>query len=342
MLRENVSLTPFLSMALPSRARWLAEVSSVEQLAEAAQWARAHRHAPLLLGSGTNTVLQNDCAGLVIRMALPGVAVTQLSEDEVQLQVSAGEDWPQLVRRCQRQGWSGLENLAMIPGSAGAAPVRNIGAYGAELSQVLQRVEVFDLAGGAGGQLSAKDCRLGYRSSLFLAPQSGRLAITAVHLRLKKSPSAVAARQLTHPQVRQRLREAGCRLDAVSSEQLYRTVCALRTEKLPDPAQLPNVGSFFTNPLISPPHCEQLRAELPDMPYRCESDGCRVSAAWLISQAGWKGRRRGSVGVWERHALILTNYGGGSGRQLVALAEEIRTDVAHRYGVELEYEPRIY
>ncbi len=282
-------------------------------------------------------VLAGDVAGLVIRPALEGIGVFGESDTEVTVCVAAGENWHAFVERSLRQGHYGLENLALIPGTVGAAPIQNIGAYGVELESFVYRVHAIDIASGEDLTLGAQDCAFGYRDSVFKHALRDRLVITAIDLKLPLQPHVNA----DYPSLAACLAEQG--VASPTPADVFAAVVAIRSARLPNPADMPNAGSFFKNPMVDDGFASKLKADNPDMPVFAAGDGAsKLSAAWLIEQCGWKGRVRGGVGVHDRHSLVLVNRGGGRGSELLALAADIRQSVADAFGVELEIEPRIY
>jgi len=328
----NVALTPYTTLALPGQAEFLCKVASEQDLDAALAFARDNSLPITLLAGGSNTLINGSVSGLLILIAMRGKWVLEEDESSVTLRVAAGECWHALVEDCLRQGWYGLENLALIPGSVGAAPVQNIGAYGVELAALLREVEVVYLDSGRRGTLSAADCELGYRDSIFKRGLRGKVVITAIVIRLRKDPCP----NLEYPE----LARAVSHLENPSPRDLFEAVCGLRRSKLPDPQVLPNAGSFFKNPVLDRETAQHLLTLFPDIPRYPQRGGeIKFPAAWLIERAGWKGLRRGSVGVHERQALVLVHYGGGSGASLLALADAIAEDVRERYGVSLEMEP---
>ncbi|MFA5630799.1 MAG: UDP-N-acetylmuramate dehydrogenase [Porticoccaceae bacterium] len=329
---ENVSLTPYTTLALPGEAEFFCRVESDEDLEDALTHARDRRLAITLLGGGSNTVVNGRVSGLVILMATRALRILAEDADSVTLRVAAGENWHELVAYCLARGWHGLENLALIPGSAGAAPVQNIGAYGVELASLLCAVEVVHCHDGRHQTLSAAECELRYRDSIFKHALRGKVVIKAIVVRLTKKGRA----NLAYPELANTLRH----LANPGPQDVFEAVCALRRSKLPDPQELANAGSFFKNPVLAAAAAQRLIAQCPDIPRYPQADGAvKFPAAWLIDRAGWKGVRRGAVGVHDRQALVLVHQGGGTGAQLLALAAAIADDVRARYGVALEAEP---
>ncbi len=330
---RDASLQACNTLALPGRAEYLCTANCLEELHEALAYAHQRRLAVTLLGGGSNVVVAADVPGLVLRLALRGVeAEAPTAENTIRVRAAAGENWHQLVSHCLAQGWHGLENLALIPGWVGAAPIQNIGAYGVELASRFVELQAVDLASGETLVLNGADCRFGYRDSIFKGELKGRVAITAVTLALHPRPDVC----LDYPE----LRAALSQVDAPGPRQVYEAVCALRRAKLPDPAQRPNAGSFFKNPVIAADRAAVLRRHYPDLPgYPLPGGVEKIPAAWLIDRAGWKGRRLGPVGVHDRQALVLVHFGAGTGRDLLALASAIAEDVRLRFAIDLELEP---
>lgn len=341
-LREHVDLQPFNTLALPARARYFLEAATPLEVAAASAWSEANGVPLLVLGGGSNIVLRGDWPGLVLRVAIAGRRIEDLG-GAVRVAIGAGENWHELVQWSLREGLYGIENLTSIPGTVGAAPIQNIGAYGVELRDVLDGVRGIALPGaplpsavrrvGELVELSAADCELGYRDSIFKHALRDRFIITEVALRLSRRHAPV----LTYPPLDE--------LHAPDAAQIEQTVRALRQRKLPDPAELPNVGSFFKNPVVDAAHFARLRAQHADIPSFDAPAGVKLPAAWLVDRCGWKGRRQGDVGVHEKQALVLVNYArgaAGAAAQLLALAAAIQSDVRNAFGVELEMEPTVY
>jgi UDP-N-acetylmuramate dehydrogenase len=332
---EDVDLSAMNTLRLPARARYFVAVTRVSELIDALAWAAAEGQETLLLGGGSNLVLAGDYRGLVIRMDCPGRRWEDVSEQTATLVLGAGENWHEAVIHAASEGYRGIENLALIPGTTGAAPVQNIGAYGVELKDTLVSVTAYDCALGKVVTLANADCRFSYRDSLF-KQEAGRYIIVEIRLRLSLGrPFELGYGELEACIAG--LAEPGSLTPLAVAE----AVMAIRARKLPDPAQLPNAGSFFKNPLVSLAKWEALKAHMPGIVGFPAEAGAKLAAAWLIDQCGWKGYRNDTVGVHDRQALVLVNHNGGTGRDLLALAERIQDDVKRRFGVTLEVEPRI-
>lgn len=330
---EHIDLQALNTLALPARARYFARIDDGAQLAGAVAWAQA-RHLPLLvLGGGSNLILNGDWPGLVLHIGLRGRRAEPVAGG-VLLHVAAGENWHELVQWSLAQGWYGLENLTLIPGTAGAAPIQNIGAYGVELADRLHSVRGWSIEEGRECELAAASCGLGYRDSIFKNALRDRFITTEITLKLSDNFLPV----LDYPA----LKEALAGTARPTALEVERAVRELRQSRLPDPARLPNAGSFFKNPVIDADRFGRLRAAYPQIPHFDAAGGVKIPAAWLVDQCGWKGRRSGAVGVHAQQALVLIHHGGGSGAELLALARAIQDDVLARFGIALELEPTVY
>ncbi|MCB1687273.1 MAG: UDP-N-acetylmuramate dehydrogenase [Halioglobus sp.] len=336
-IQRDKALRGYNTLALQARAQAFVTVSSEEELLAALAQARELKLPLVPLGEGSNVVLAGDVDALVLRQRCRGIQVLELGKDSVTLRVAAGENWHEFVHWALQQGYYGLENLALIPGTVGAAPIQNIGAYGVELCTTLQHVHAREIADGSAVSLANEDCQFGYRDSIFKRELRDRYVITAIDLQLSRRADVTTTYPaLTtyfgeHPHIE------------VTPQAVFDAVVAIRRSKLPDPAVVPNAGSFFKNPVIDAQVAAALLASHPDLPCFPQHDGSvKVSAAWMIERCGWKGFRRDNVGVHEQHALVLVNYGSDSGAQLLALAREIALSVQNAYRILLEIEPRVY
>lgn len=334
-IQADVSLKPYNTFAVDVTARFFVSVQSLEQLQAALAWADQQKVAVFLLGGGSNLLLTTDLDALVIHVQLHGIQVLSEDADFVQVEVQAGENWHGFVLWSLAQGLSGLENLSLIPGNVGAAPVQNIGAYGVELKDHLDSVLVLDRQSGQTQRLSNAQCQFAYRDSVFKR-ETGRRVILSVVFKLPKQPVL----QLDYGHLRSYLLEQ--HVLQPTALDVSRAVCEIRAEKLPDPKQLANAGSFFKNPVVSAEHAAQLRENHPNIVSFAQADGqVKLAAGWLIDQAGWKGVRHGDAGVHAKQALVLVNYGSASGQQLLELAAQIQADIHQRFAVELEIEPNV-
>lgn len=328
-----VSMREMNTLGLPAVADWLCSITSLEDVTQALEFARAKRIPVCVLGGGSNTVLRARVPGLVMKIANQGLEIIQEDEKSVTLRVAAGENWHELVINTLDRGWFGLENLALIPGNVGAAPIQNIGAYGVELSNFLEAVDIIDIATSEFSTLGVKECELGYRDSIFKNRLKNRVIIWSVRLTLSK----VALPNLGYPELARSVISA-----EPTPAEVANTVIRLRQSKLPDPEKIPNAGSFFKNPILSAEKARHLVSRLPDIPQYPQPDGSvKFPAAWLIDRAGWKGKRLDDVGVHDKQALVLVNYGDGSSAELLSLAEAIAGDIHNKFEINLEMEPVI-
>tara|TARA_Y100000758_G_scaffold301991_1_gene268948 strand:+ start:1367 stop:2392 length:1026 start_codon:yes stop_codon:yes gene_type:complete len=334
-LRDGVDLQPFNTMALAAPAAHFVQVRSDAELQAALALAEREGWLVTLFGGGSNMILAGPVPGLVIRMASRGRRVLSRGTEQVLIEAEAGENWHQLVCWSLDLGLNGLENLALIPGTVGAAPVQNIGAYGVELCDCFDSLQALDRQTGELCWFKRADCDFAYRDSRFKR-EAGRYVILRVRLSLARQPRlAVGYAPLAEAWKATGLRVPDARVVAA-------LVAQIRQSKLPDPAVLPNAGSFFKNPVVSADQAQGLAQRFPAMPQFAQADGSvKLAAAWLIDQAGWKGFRDGAAGVHKEQALVLVNHGGASGAQILQLAARIRADVLARYGVELEQEPPV-
>jgi UDP-N-acetylmuramate dehydrogenase len=334
VLQHNFSLQALNSFGIAARARAYVRVAELADLKQALADPALAALPRLVLGGGSNIVLTGDFPGLVLHMALNGKSVLAGDGDAVLVRAAAGENWHGFVEWTLDQGLGGLENLALIPGTVGAAPIQNIGAYGVEIKDRFHSLTVFDTGSGATFTMDADDCRFGYRDSVFKHTDAGRLVIIDVTFALPKQWRP----DLRYGELGQALSETG--VEAPSARQVADAVIAIRRRKLPDPAIIGNAGSFFKNPVVSAESCRRLLDTHPALVHHAQADGSeKLAAGWLIDQCGWKGKSLGPAGVYPKQALVLVNNGGASGADIMALAAAIEQDVRARYGVQLEPEP---
>ena len=335
-IQSGISLKPYNTFGIAARAERFAILRSEEDLRTILRANIAPLH---LLGGGSNVLLTKDLPGLVLRNELKGIHVEKETETEVIISAGAGELWHELVLWSLAHNFGGLENLSLIPGTVGAAPIQNIGAYGAELKDVFEKLEACDLERGERRIFRAEDCRFGYRNSIFKNELKGRCLITRVWLRLSKSPTL----NLSYRILADSLRNKGITDPGVC--EVSETVIAIRQSKLPDPARIGNAGSFFKNPEVPVQLYQSLKENYPDLPAfpLPGNDGqVKLAAAWLIEKAGWKGRRIGDAGVHEKQALVLVNYGNASGIDILNLAREIQHDILEKFAIDLQPEVNIW
>jgi UDP-N-acetylmuramate dehydrogenase len=336
LVQSGVSLKPFNSFGVDVRAQRFAEAHSDAEVREALAYAASNALPLLVIGGGSNLLLTADIQALVLRMATRGIRVLSDDGSQVVIEAEAGEPWHPFVQHTLAQGLSGLENLSLIPGTVGAAPMQNIGAYGVEIKDVFAGLTALDRQTGELRDFTLEECNFAYRDSLF-KQQPGRWLILRVRFTLNRT----AHLHLEYGPVRQRLTEQG--IDHPTPTDVSQAICSIRSEKLPDPAVLGNAGSFFKNPLVPAALVTRLKVEYPDLVAYAQPDGqMKLAAGWLIEKAGWKGFREADAGVHKLQALVLVNYGGATGLQLLALAQRIQADIWQRFSVELEMEPNRY
>ena len=335
---QEVSLQPYNSLALPAVAEYFCAVQDATELLAALEFARSKSLTVTPLGGGSNIVLAGDIAGLVLSVELKGLS-HRIVAQAVEVTFAAGENWHDQVQHCLQQGWYGLENLSLIPGNMGAAAIQNIGAYGVELADLFVSLTAIDKQSGETVKFDKAACEFGYRDSLFKNAGRDRYIIVDITLAL----STVAQINIQYPALQAAIDKPVGSAEKITPERVSEMVCQIRSSKLPDPKIIPNAGSFFKNPIIPQAQALELSREYPKMPSYAQINGdSKVPAGWLIEQCGFKGAVRGPVGVHDQQALVLVNSGGGSGAQLLALAEEVRVAVSQRFGIDLEIEPRVY
>lgn len=334
---SEVNLQNYNTLAVPARARYFVSLTDSDQLPEALAFAREHDLPLLVLGGGSNIVLREDFPGLVLHLNWRGRELIHSDDEFYWLKVAAGENWHQLVLYCLEQGYWGMENLALIPGSVGAAPIQNIGAYGVELKDLFAELEAWEIQSGKSVVFDTRACEFGYRDSVFKNSLRDRYIITSVTFKLRRQSKVV----LSYPALKAALPDRP--VEDIGPRELAEAVCRLRQEKLPDPAQTPNAGSFFKNPIVETRQFQRLQQDYPELvSYPVDDRRVKLAAAWLIDQAGWKGVTQGPVAVHSEQALVLTNPGRAMGSEVLALAERIQQSVKEKFGVQLEPEPRIY
>lgn len=334
--RYNVSLAAYTTLGVEVQARKFLSVTSEEQLKQVLKTGEACGEPCLILGGGSNVLFTDDYKGCILHMQIQGREVVMEDQDQVLLRIGAGENWHETVRYCVEKGWGGIENLSLIPGTAGAAPIQNIGAYGVELEEVFVNLEAIELASADKRVFTKEECGFGYRDSIFKDEQKGKFAITYITLRLLKQPRL----NISYGAVKSELERR--RIGNPTIKDVSDVVIDIRNSKLPDPAELGNAGSFFKNPVISTDAYKALQKTHAHIPgYPIDNEKVKVPAGWLIEQAGWKGKVTGNTGTYKQQALVIVNHGGASGKEILALAERIQASVASEFGIELVPEVNI-
>ncbi|WP_460610464.1 UDP-N-acetylmuramate dehydrogenase [Hymenobacter terrigena] len=341
-LEENVSLRPYNTFGLDVQARYFARFASADELRQLLKMPEVQTADKLILGGGSNLLFTQDFSGVVLKNEIRGLEIISEDADSqtALIRAGAGESWHGLVEYSLDQQLSGIENLSLIPGTVGAAPLQNIGAYGAELRDTFDHLEAVEISTGAGRVFMAGECGFGYRESVFKNVLKNQFVVTAVVLRLHRQ----ARPNVRYGAIAETLAELGIEGEPTPHD-VSRAVVHIRRSKLPDPAEIGNAGSFFKNPEISQARFDHLKSEYPELPGYPVPGGVKVPAGWLIERAGWKGLRRGpgagTHGVHARQALVLVNHGGATGSEVRQLAEEIISSVRQQFGIELHPEVNI-
>jgi len=335
IIQENISLKPYNTFGVEVSARWYTEINTEGDLTELfadPKWKTIER---LVLGGGSNLLLTKDFEGLVIRMNIKGIT-SRVKGEKVIVQAGAGEVWHQLVMYCVNNGFAGMENLSLIPGSVGASPIQNIGAYGVELKDVFKSCDAFEIETGRKLCFTKEQCEFGYRDSIFKNELKGKVIITSVTFTLSTS----AALNISYGAIGDELRSRGILHPTIKD--VSEVVSHIRVSKLPDPSTIGNSGSFFKNPIISTTKFAKLQSAFPDTVHFClPNSTVKLAAGWLIEQCGWKGKKVGETGTWKNQALVLVNYGNATGTAVYELSSQIIEDVKSKFGVVLEREVNV-
>ena len=334
-IQENVSLKNFNTFGIDVSAKYFVEIGHEDELVELfmdPQWQQIER---LVLGGGSNMLFVNDFDGLVIRMNIRGIE-HRINHNEVFVEAGAGEAWNDLVNFCVAREYAGVENLSLIPGSVGASPIQNIGAYGVELKDVLYSCHAFEIATGIFRKFTNEDCRFGYRDSIFKNELKEKYIITSVKFKLSIIPSL----NLKYGAIEQELSNRGITNPTI--KEVSQVVSHIRVSKLPDPSTIGNAGSFFKNPVIHKDQFQEVYSKFPEMVNYPAADGqVKLAAGWLIEQCGWKGKVVGHTGTWKNQALVLVNHGEATGEEVYSLSSQIIDSVYSKFGVLLEREVNI-
>ena len=333
IVQKDVQLKPFNTFGIEATAKYFIEVSSIDQLQEILQSPDYQSTERLILGGGSNMLLTKDFDGLVIKIAIKGFEVVNENEDNIWIKAGAGLVWHDLVMQCVNQNYAGMENLSLIPGTVGAAPMQNIGAYGIEIKEVFEELQALEIATGEIKTFDKAMCNFGYRESIFKHEAKGKYIILNVTFKLNKRPTF----HIEYGAIKDTLAEMN--ISEMSIKSISDAVIHIRQSKLPNPAEIGNAGSFFKNPEILKSQFEDLKAQFPTIPsYPVSETTTKVPAGWLIEQAGWKGQRFGNIGVHAKQALVLVNYGGGKGQEIKELSQKIQASVKEKFGIQLSAE----
>lgn len=330
LVESDVNLQPYNTLNIPATARYFAAVESKSQLKEILTHPETEPQQLLVLGGGSNILFADDFDGLVLHIEISGKEIIQETDEHVWLKIGAGENWHQMVRYCVENGFGGIENLSLIPGTVGAAPIQNIGAYGVELEEVFQWLEAANIETGEVRRFDKEDCQFDYRDSVFKNELKGEFIVTEVTLKLSKKPEI----NTTYGAIQTELQNRGITNPTIHD--VSDIVIDIRNSKLPNPKSLGNAGSFFKNPIVAEKLYYRIKEDYPEAPgYTMDNGEVKIPAGWLIEEAGWKGKIVGNTGTYKQQALVIVNHGGATGEEILEMSERIRKSVAEKFGIEL-------
>ena len=333
-IQQNISLKPYNTFGIDANALYLCDCQTEKDLTEILNDPAYKQVNKLVLGGGSNVLFTKDFNGLIILNSIKGKEIIDENDNTIILRVGAGEDWDELVEYTVKNDWAGLENLSYIPGSVGASPIQNIGAYGEEVKNTINEVETIDLQTLKKINYKNEDCQFGYRNSIFKHELKGKAIITHVTFKLNKQHIF----NLNYGALNETVSQKG----EITLENIRDSIIEIRKSKLPEPEELGSAGSFFKNPIIEADQYKQLQQNFPNIPaYQLSENEFKVPAGWLIDQLGWKGYCEGDAGVHKKQALVLVNYGNATGNQIYSLSQKIIQSVKEAYGIELEYEVNV-
>ncbi len=331
-LLSDYSLKNLNTFGIDAKTKKFVEITSIEDLNDLRTANYFNEENRLVLGGGSNMLLLNDYNGIVVLNSIKGIEKIEEDNETFLIKSGAGEIWHEFVLHCISHNYAGLENLSLIPGSVGASPIQNIGAYGVEIKDHFEKLEAFNLKTGQVETFTKDECNFGYRESIFKRDLKGQYIITAVYYRLNKTPNF----NTKYGAIENQLKEDG--ISELSIKAISDAVIKIRQSKLPDPKEIGNSGSFFKNPVVSNKLYESVKSSFPDVVAYPAPNGMKLAAGWLIDQAGWKGYTRGNHGVHKKQALVLVNYGGATGAEIYKLSQDIIDSIKEKFGVELERE----
>ncbi len=335
LIRENVSLRTLNTFGMNVSARWYVPLTAEEQLEELFLSEKWKPVSHFILGGGSNILFTKNVDALVVRNELRGIEVVKEDAEHIYVKAGAGEVWHEFVLDCIRNNRAGVENLSLIPGSVGAGPMQNIGAYGVELKDVFHELEAFHVRDGYIRTFSASECNFGYRESVFKRSLKDQFLVTSVTFRLSKTPKF----NTSYGAIEKELEVMGVKDLSIAA--ISQAVINIRSSKLPDPAKIGNAGSFFKNPVIGAEKHAQLKKDFPNIVSYPSGNDFKLAAGWLIEQCGWKGFREGDAGVHKDQALVLVNYGNADGEKIYELSQRVLDSVKEKFGVMLEREVNI-
>jgi UDP-N-acetylmuramate dehydrogenase len=334
MIRNNISLKPYNTFGFDYKADRFVTAGSEEDISSVIRQSDIAGNSILVIGSGSNLLFVSDFHGTIIHPEISGIHIDQEDDTSVIISAGAGVNWDKLVEWTVERGFCGLENLSFIPGDVGASPVQNIGAYGSEVKDTIKSVRVISLETGDSAEFTREECNLGYRDSIFKRELKNKYVVTCVTFRLSKEPRFRLEYGF--------LRAETAAIGDITLKNIRRAVIKIRKEKLPDPSETGNAGSFFKNPVVPRQKADELKYNNPLIPlYDDSSGGKKIAAGWLIEQCGWKGKRIGDAGVHDKQALVLVNHGNAKGIEIYNLSEMIKRSVFERFGIELQREVEV-
>ncbi len=335
-IKENYNLKSLNTFGINVDAKYFAEVASIDEIKEAGSFIDENNLQYLILGGGSNILFKKDFKGIAIKINLKGIEILKEDKEHIYIKVYAGENWDEFVQYCVEHKYAGLENLSLIPGSVGASPIQNIGAYGVELKDHFHELEFYNFSDNSIQTIQKEDCRFGYRSSIFKKELKGQGIILSVTFRLDKTPVF----KTDYGVLNAELEKTG--MGEISLKAIRLAICNIRQNKLPDPEFIGNAGSFYKNPVVSENKHKELKAIYKNLVSFSQADGSfKLAAGWLIDQCGWKGKRSGDAGVHENQALVMVNYGKATGQDILNLSDKIKNSVLQKFGVELEMEVNV-
>ena len=335
-IQENFALKSYNTLGVQSFARYFTEITNQSEINELIANPIIHSLPVLIMGSGSNILFTTDFEGFVIKNSIKGIEVLEEDNEKVIIKAGSGENWSDFVDYCTDKGYYGLENLALIPGTVGAAPVQNIGAYGVELQDYFHKLDALELHSHKIKTFDRKDCDFGYRDSIFKSKYRGKYFILSVTFKLSKKPVL----KTEYESIKNEITEKG--ITDLTPQKLKDLIICIRQNKLPDPAHVKNAGSFFKNPVVKEKFFNELKSDYPDIRgIHVDSSHIKIAAAWLIEETGWKGVREGNVGVYSKHSLVLVNHGNASGKEIYDFADRIFDSVHIQFGIDLEFEVNV-
>lgn len=337
LIKENVSLKPYNTFGVEAITKYFAVASNQDEVREILNWTKENNQKILLLSGGSNMLIVNDWDGLALKIEMHGIEIVESNEDEAIVKVNSAEVWNDFVQWCIERDLGGLENLSLIPGRAGTAPIQNIGAYGVEIKDTMTELTALEIATGQLRTFTNEQCKFGYRDSVFKNELKGQYLILDVSFKLTKKNHKL---HTEYGAIRNELAQMG--IENPTIKDVAQAVIKIRQSKLPDPKKIGNSGSFFKNPIIDQKLFNELKLKFPEIVgYPSGDDKVKVAAGWLIENAGWKGKRFEDAGVHKDQALVLVNYGNATGKEIYDLSEKIIQDIFEKYNIQLEREVNV-